>query len=409
MNRVFNRIAMLALCAILAACGRDSGPATAPTGIVVTPGDGQVTVSWNQDSSLTYWIFSADTTGSTTKMTLANLTTFPQDKTTWPANSPQVVNGLTNGRTYSFIMNATKDGGPAGPESVSIAVTPRLAGSVWTIGAPLGTANLKGVAGGASRIVTVGTGGALYYSTDAQAWTAGTSGVNTHLNSVVFNAPGAVFMAAGDAGVILTSTDGVNWTTRNTGNSANLYGVTVANSLNIWVAVGAGGTIFTSTDSVNWVAQKSGTTQDLYDVKFLNGTLVAVGASGTLLTSGDGVSWTARTVPTPTVALRSSTFATITSTSTSYFVVAGDAGTLLTSTDLVTWTLQTTGTTQNLNSVWFGSQLIAAGAGGTLLTSATATAWAPVTTTSSADLNAVIFSSGSYIAVGAVGANQVSK
>lgn len=397
MNRVLNRIVLVTSFALLAACGQKDGPATAPSGITVTPGDGQVTVSWKQDPGLDYWIFSA--AGSTVTVNSAT-------KTLWPATSPQIVNGLTNGTVYSFVMNATSSGGPAGPASPSVSATPRLAGGTWTRGTPLGTGNLNALVVGASKYVVVGSGGAIYTSTDAKTWTAAVSNVTTDLNALVFNSIGTLFIAGGVNGVILTSPDAVTWTTHSTGSAARINGVTVANSLSLYVAVGAGGAILTSADGTTWTARASGTTQDLYDVRFLNSNLVAVGAGGTVLTSADGVTWTARNAPTK-ADLHQSTYGLV--NSAGVFVIVGNGGTVLTSTDLATWTAQTSNTTQNLYTVCFGSQFAVGGANGTVLTSTTTTSWATASVADTHDLYGILFNAATYVAVGATGTNQISQ
>src|SRR5205809_2737344 len=57
-NRPMFRVMALASLIALASCHRQAdAPGEAPTGLEVTPGEGQVTVSWDQQPGLTYWIF----------------------------------------------------------------------------------------------------------------------------------------------------------------------------------------------------------------------------------------------------------------------------------------------------------------------------------------------------------------
>ena len=51
------RVLAIASLIMLAGCHWQTGAPGAPTGVVVNAGDGQVTVTWNQEPGLTYWIF----------------------------------------------------------------------------------------------------------------------------------------------------------------------------------------------------------------------------------------------------------------------------------------------------------------------------------------------------------------
>ncbi len=73
-----------------------SGPA-APTGVIVTPGNGQMTISWTAlPSALYYNLYWSTTTG----VTPANGTKITH------ANAPYTLTGLTNGTTYHYVVTA---------------------------------------------------------------------------------------------------------------------------------------------------------------------------------------------------------------------------------------------------------------------------------------------------------------
>src|SRR6266480_3606527 len=412
------RVIALASLVALAGCHRQAdAPSDAPTGLKVEEGDGQVTVSWDQQPGLTYWIFFQ--AGST--VTAAA----PGVPLIFDAQSPRIVFPLTNATQYAFVMNATNHDSKAGPSTPVALAVPRLAGAKWTSGAALGAQNLNGVAYGptTNRIVTVGNsvpgtpptptifaGDFNYTSANppgVTAWTPPTSipaGFASDLSAVMFS--GSQFIALGTDGSILKSPDGNTWTSATSvpsGGRMNSIAFGTVSGATIYVAVGGGGNIFTSPDLVTWTTVST-TGNDLYNVSFPNGSFVATGANGTLLTSADASTWTAvQNLPTSS-ALRGTTFGT------GRYVVVGDAGTILTGTDLTTWSLITPAPLlQDLRAVRFGTRFVAVGQGGAVVCSDDATNWTTTSSDSAADLAAVIFTPAMYLAVGASGANAVSK
>ncbi|MGD0623857.1 MAG: fibronectin type III domain-containing protein [Thermodesulfobacteriota bacterium] len=78
-------------------------PLARPSGIQVTAGDGQVTVSWTAAAGATsYNIYYSTTAG---QETTASGVKFPN------AVSPQVITNLTNGSTYYFVVTAVNNSG----------------------------------------------------------------------------------------------------------------------------------------------------------------------------------------------------------------------------------------------------------------------------------------------------------
>ena len=413
--RVLTAASLLAL----AGCHLHSDPpGEAPSGVMVTPGEGLVTVNWNRDPELTYWIFYQP--GSSAAPAASGVPLI------FDAVPPRVVAGLTNDTQYAFIMNATREDSKAGPSSPVVMATPRLAGKEWASGTALGT-NLNGIAFNGSRLVVVGDSGTIfagdynYTSTNPRgvtAWMPPTSVPvgTTSLSTVIFS--GQQFVALGIDGSILTSTDGLTWTLA-TGSipSASMNGIAFGSvsGTGTYVAVGNGGNIFTSTDLVTWTTALSNPSNgnDLFGVAFLNGGFlnggfVATGASGTLLTSTDGSNWTAPASHT-TNALRGAAFR---SAPTPVYVVVGDAGTIVTSADGITWSSPITPPPllQPLNNVVFGSRFVAVGQGGAVVFSDDGSIWSPPTTPPDlANLARVVFTAAMYVAVGEAGANAFAK
>jgi hypothetical protein len=428
LSRPMFRVMALAALIALTGCHRQAdAPGDAPTRLEVTPGEGQVTVSWDQQPGLTYWIFFR--AGSTVTAGA------PGVPLIFDARSPRIVFPLVNGTEYAFVMNATNQDSKAGPSTPVARAIPILAGASWKSGTPLGSPpqNLNGVAYNPflNRIVAVGNlapgtpptptifaGDFNYTSTNppgVTAWTPATSIPNafaSDLSAVIFD--GSQFIALGTDGSILKSPDGNTWTAASSvpsgGAKMNSIAFGLLSGAPIYVAVGNSGNIFTSPDLVNWTAVTSTTGNDLYNVSSPNGNFVVTGANGRLLTSADASTWVAPNSNTPN-ALRGATYGTGSATGASaQYVVVGDSGTIVTSPDLTNWSLITPPPLpQGLRAIRFGRRFVAVGQGGMVAYSDDAINWVTTTSGSAADLAAVIFTPAMYLAVGALGANAVSK
>ena len=408
-------IALLAFSILLAGCGGGSGGSTPPpANVKVVPGDTSATVSWSQDPGTEYWVWVAQGNDATT----SNCAATSACKISVNVSSPFIITGLTDGTLYSVTVNARTGNGPGGPGSTPIAFVPRIAGTTWTAGASLTTANLLGLAFsvtttlGVNTVIAVGAGGAIFYSPDAITWLPETSNVTSNLSAATY--AHSLFFAVGDAGTMLTSPDGGTWTAQVPKTKANLYSVTNDGSGTI-VAVGAGGTILVSTDGTTWAPADSHTSMDLYGIDFANGRYVAVGANGTILTATNAGQWTTIN-PTTSVNLRGVSYgtsvATATATAAATWVVVGDGGALVTSPDGINWTGQSPITANNLTSVVHGTQFVAVGSAGAIFTSVDGLAWQPQVSETAENLRAVTFtvlSAGSigvgYVAVGDAGTN----
>ena len=414
------RASFAILSLLLAACGGGSSTSysTTITNFTVTPGDGQVVITWDSHPGQYYDLYFK--VGS-------NVTESDFEGLKLSITSPYTLTNLTNQTQYSFILTATNSGGVAGLPTPVVSATPGSSGTglSWTINSLLSSVSaLRGVASGNNTLVAVGTSAAVYtaqYSSDSTggitAWQAISlpAGFASTLTSVVFD--GTHFVALGFDGSIITSSDSVTWKTATAVNAGQDINGGIAYGNGIYVVVGAGGYIATNTAGANnpgtndpsstisdiitgaWVAQDSKTGLDLYGVAYVKGDFIAVGAQGTLLTSHDGITWTPRSAGTSNnlwqVAYGAGTY-----------VAVGDSGTIVSSADSATWTKQTSPTTNSLYAIYFGGNdtFVAAGDLGTIAysTSGADGSW----TLTAAGLNALygITASGTFVAVGAAGA-----
>jgi hypothetical protein len=423
------RVMALASLVAIVGCHRQAdAPGDAPGNLQVESGEGRVTLRWDQQPGLTYWIFfqaGASVTAAAPGVPLI-----------FDVQSPRVVAGLANDTQYAFVMNATNQDSKAGPSTPVVPGSTRLAGKIWTPGVPLAPQNLNGLAFSTvlvsgistSRLVVVGNAGTLlagdYNYTSANppgvtAWTQATSvpnGFVSDLSAVTSDL--SRFIALGTDGSIVTSADGNTWTSAapipNNGTRMNGLAFGLVSSSARYVAVGGGGKIFTSTDLVTWATVVPLTGSDLYNVSFPKDTFVATGAGGALLTSPDGSTWTVRTSNVST-GLRGTAFGTGSTAAGAAYVVVGDAGTILTSADGTVWNPVTPPPlSQDLRSVTFGSRFVAVGResvlgqGSTVVYSDDTINWVQAPS-NSGSLAAILFTRGMYVAVGASGANAVSK
>ena len=421
-------VAALAAALVLLSVGCGNGePAPAPTGLTVSAGEASATVTWNMTDGVEYWLFfGPSSVAPTTTSSMQGWFGLPGGNVLLKATSPYVVTGLPDGLSYSFSVNARTNGGPGGPGSTAVTVTPRIAGTSWLAGSTVpATTDLRSVTFGATTgttttvpvntYVAAGTGGAIYSSLDGATWSAVNGASSRNINAAAYF---GTFKLVGDGGLVLLSSDAASWTAQTSGTTQNLYAL-ASNSLNLNVAVGANGTIISSADGINWTAAtSSGTTRDLYAVTYAaygSGLWLAVGAGGTMVQSTDGLTWTSVASNTLTD-LRSIAYGTQLSTSTtgvltatSQFVVVGAAGSVLSSTDGATWSTQTLAGAGNLNAVTYGAQYVAVGAGGKIFISADGASWTATTPVTSQNLYAVARGALTYSAVGATGTNLLSK
>jgi photosystem II stability/assembly factor-like uncharacterized protein len=439
MKRYFGFILAGGVALLLGGCfGKGGSSASAPTNFTVVAKDGRVIVSWDMAPGVTYWLWRAIGAGVTPE----NCSSITSCSISLSATSPTLVSGLTNGTLYSFSVNGRINGGPGGPGSTSVSATPRLAGATWSTGTALSSGALRGVAYGYGNIfVATGDSGALFYSTDGNAWSRQTSPVSTTLNAINYNITRGRYYSVGASGTVIVTADFTTTWSAQTSNTPNdLYAVANSGSNTdsagnyITVATGANGTIIYNADGgTTWtnLTASSGTTSTLYGATFgydnlnLRYVFVAVGASKTLLYSLDyGATWLAGTCAScsGTPDLKSVTYGGVDSSGYSLFAAVGTGGTVLTSEDGMNWTNQTsTGipATSDLNAITFSPyrRFMAVAADGNIyyseyyrsdgLTGNGATTWAPVTpqVTFSSLYAITVGGLYDYSAVGATGIN----
>lgn len=420
----------------LTACGGGggSGDTPAPTGFTATAGDGQVYVTWNDNTAYQYWLYYAPSvsfatvdqwskiTGASAKVGANN------DKGIHP---PFIVSSLTNGTNYYFAMNGRDNGSKGGPLTATLLATPRPAGNSWLNGGNLGTGAMRSLALGtdsndsSSIYVAVGDGGVVYSapaytSSAALSWTAKAT-LGGQLNGVTYTL--SKFVAVGASGKTWYGTTPATWTsgTITDGGTANLNAL--ASNGSTVVAVGDNGRIVYSTDGQTWstAASVPSGTPNLYGVTYsTKGEWVAVGANCTLLSSSDGSTWSAQTATltgSGCTDLRSiSSVAVTTSGVTTYYFAAvgtgSSGGAVIVSSDGSTWTQLADLGTNPLYAVTASSDghFAAVGANNAIFIASNINTWATPTTvpTSTATLYGITRANAIYTAVGSAGASIYS-
>ncbi len=338
---VNSRIAVVlpAVVLSLSACLGNSGSPTAPpSGVQAYAGDGTVSLTWNEDPNVDYWVFYAqDPTLSLSNdwaslfnanavhdavspVTICNQINNPQPSTLFPS--------------LFFTVNGRVGSAPGGAGSPLVSVSPRPSGggaaAPWlpgnSIPAPvsaLGYAAITGCGTGGrpaqGLYVAVGPAGTVYSgrlapnvtgplapSTGNQpiSWIQGNvpAGFSANLRGVASittsfdpTAPGVILVAVGTNASILRSADGQNWT-QVTGVPVNVNLRGVASTGSGFVAIGDVGTVITSVDGLTWTisylasAVSGGNTLNAINCAGAN--CVVVGQRGQVLSSTDGgLSW----------------------------------------------------------------------------------------------------------------------
>lgn len=408
------RLCLWGFVLVLSACGAGGNPAPAPSGLSVVAGDTQVTLNWNSEPGVEYWILYAP--GAKV------------DEKSWSATTggnavvkvqpPYTLTGLVNGVQYAFAVNARVNGGPGGPASASITVTPREAGETWAQTTALGSNTLRAATYGllstaqGYRMVVAGDAGVVHSSADGSNWTSASLGGSRAVNGMTF-ATGKVVLV-GEGGLVATSTDLATYTPVSSGVGVDLHAV--ASNGSKLLAVGSGGVILSSTDASSWTAVSSGVTQDLYSLAYSpDGFWLAVGSAGTVLKSADGVSWKSVSTGAQASWRSVTTLARTTTvnklTTTHYQLVAvGDLGQVATSTDGENWTRADQSSQVQLRKVMgSGARFVAVGDAGVILLSSDGLDWRTLTPITSADLRTLVRFGNVYRAFGAGGVQLESR
>jgi len=260
--------------------------------------------------------------------------------------------------------------------------------SDWTIVAGTLPAAVRGIASTSvndiTRSVAVGESGVILGTDDDfETILPQFSGVTVDLADVSavdrLAALATRFVAVGAAGTILTSTDAVSWNLETQGVAPDLNAVLWIHALSFAVTVGNGGSIYTSPDTHVWYPRLSGTDQNLRGlaVGIAQSTtsvriIVAVGDNGTIVFSQNGTNWLGAVEPDTTETLHAVTNLAV------GFVAVGANGTILTSLDGTHWTRRPSGTAADLRGITATEDLIiVSGDDGTILTSTDTVEWTP--------------------------------
>jgi hypothetical protein len=253
---------------------------------------------------------------------------------------------------------------------------------------------LQGVAYGAGRFVAVGDSGALYSSADGEAWAKHGDADGAMLSSVAFGdgkflAGGKTYGVGASLIAVYASSDGQSWEELDPGSwsKSTQYPIYMCYGGDRFLAVV--GSIFGGNSSREikyslgganagkfWstALSENDNNHNIVSIAYASGKFVAVGAGATnaasktaVLSSSDGANWETMALPDAIGGARSATFAK------GFYVVAADSGNIYASANGAQWGLQHKATNRNLQTVYFGNDiLLAAGAAGTMLYSAAA-------------------------------------
>jgi DNA/RNA endonuclease G (NUC1)/fibronectin type 3 domain-containing protein len=134
------------------------GPAAAPTGVVATAGDTQISLTWNSVSGATSYNVKRSTTSGSGYATIAS-----------PTSPTYTDTGLTNGTPYYYVVTAVNVGGESSNSS-EVSATPAVpppapTGLAMAVGQSNAVLNWTPVGGATSYHVKRGTSSGAYTST----------------------------------------------------------------------------------------------------------------------------------------------------------------------------------------------------------------------------------------------------
>lgn len=324
------------LCGCLGNSGNSSAP---PQGVQVYAGDASISVTWQEEPGVAYWVFHAQ---SPLLSTSGNWTSLLYAGAIVNTGSPAILCGQINNPTPDplfpatyFSVNGRSGSSPGGVGSAVVYTSARPAGGPYAPWSPGNTIPATVTAIGYGAVTSCGYGGrpasgtyvavgpaGTIYSAPLSATVAGPlsvsqgnqplvwspatlpAGLSEDLRGVAAysygnaaNNPGVasvLFVAVGTGGTIVRSADGQNWQqVSNVPTSVNLNAVAIAGST--FVAVGDSGVVLTSTDTLNWSLNANATTVStnaLSAIHCVSATCVAVGVNGTTMWSGNsGGTW----------------------------------------------------------------------------------------------------------------------
>ena len=248
--------------------------------------------------------------------------------------------------------------------------------------------------------VVVGDSGAIYYSSDAQSWTAAVNPTSYSLYGVVYG--NGQFVAVGNMGAVLTSSDGITWTDRTFGTNIPYYCIAYGNGTYVmsgdWQSMQVQS--WTSTDGITWADHRFSNSPGYHirGITFGNGRFYMMGYNAAGWYSDDnGVTWTASN-QSGSIAYNGAVYAN------SKFTVVGEVGSVNESStaDAGTWTTANSGTlpTQIYAITYGNGRYVVVGFFGGASWSSNGTTWTPITTNTMSNFYSIAYGNGLYVAAG---------
>jgi len=245
----------------------------------------------------TYWVAGTSTNVSTAAG--RNLFT-STDAQTWVATGSQqetisVCNYVEYGNGITLAV------GNAG-RGFYAATDPSVSFYSWAL---LTTSTPRSIAYGSDgKVVVVGQGGFIRYSTDGRVFNTVTSGTTSVLNTVSYG--NGLWVCAGDGGALRTSTDGITWTGTTLGGAPSVLDIIYVPEQSLWLytTAGAPGGVVTTTDFVTFTGRATTiATGNIYTAVWGNGQLIVGSDTGEMSISNNAVNgywavWRAITSPT---------------------------------------------------------------------------------------------------------------
>lgn len=469
--RLLARTAQISAALILCSCLGNSGSPTAPpTGIRTYSGDSLVSITWDDDPVINYWVFHAQ--DPTLDIGNQDWTSLLGAGAVENTGSPVVLCGQVNNPSPTgyfpaifFSINARTGSAPGGNGSALVSAVPRPAGgpqAPWILGGAI-PSSVNGLAYGpvtscgysgrppSGIYVAVGPNGSIFYDQNTpnvagpltqsngnvgMTWIQANTpaGFSQQLNAVsgfatgVANpaAPNIVFVAVGENGAILRSVDGKNW--------AQVANVPTGNNLNAvstngggFIVVGDSATVLTSPDGLNWSlsgTSTQATNENLTAVHCAGSTCVAVGPNGTTLWSfRSGADWALVSYGTNTWSsvaygnndLNSNAIITdpngvltVASPSINTWVISDAQGNYAYAPVSEIWESGSTPIASSIVAIDYTTQFIAIDGAGNAYASENGAQWQPVGTTGVTNPIAVVSNGVGFVALGSDGSNASS-
>jgi hypothetical protein len=147
------------------------------------------------------------------------------------------------------------------------------------------TGVVRGLAYGNGKVVAVGDGGNIAYSSDnGMTWTAAVSGVTQGIQEVAFGR--GKFVAVGGGSTMIYSTDGAAWAPITEKGELSGSISAIAYDSGYFVAIDNNGKAAYSTDGINWTASTTSPNASIQAIAFGGDKWVAVGSNGKIFYSG---------------------------------------------------------------------------------------------------------------------------